>query len=144
MLGLVSAVYLFLTFIAHRNTSIPPAAIPTVVAVAVVVAVWVFAPGVLAAGRYSLPVGVRQAGLAAGAGAVISRYLVIRRRAREQPAGALDAVATPLLGVSLVLTSANWLVAVAAGIMVGTEIFRRAAASSGQGSRPLPRPPDTE
>ncbi len=130
--GLLGAVFLFLSFVAIRHAEVPRGVLPTMTAVAIVVGVWVFVPETLAVGSYRLPIGVRQAGLATGAGAVIARYLVLRRRARKQRTGALNLLATPLLGVCLVLTSANWLVAVAAGLMVGTDLVRRAGESAQQ------------
>ena len=113
-------------------------------AVAVVVGVWVFFPRVLAVGNLRLPFGLRQAGLATGAAGVLARYVALRRKARERPVGALKALATPLFGVCLVLSSANWLVSVAAVVMVATDAMRRVGGSSEQGSAPSDRPPDSE
>jgi hypothetical protein len=144
MLGLVGAVYMLLCYLSHRENPVPGSAIPPVVVAAVVTAVWVFLPGFLSAGEYWLPLGVRQAGLGAGAGAVVARYLTIRRLSREEPARALEVVGTPLLGVSLVLTSANWLVAIAAGILAASELVRRVARSVRQAPPPSPGPPDSE
>ena len=144
MLGLIGAVYLLLAYMSVRERSLPRAIVPMVVAVSGVVGVWVFAPGFLAVGSLELPLAVRQAGLAMGGAAIIARYATIRRPARGKSATVLAAMGTPLLGICLAVTSANWLVAVAAAVLVGTDLVRRAAASSGEDSQTPPLPPDTE
>ena len=152
MLGLIGAVYLLLAYMSMRERNLPQATIPTVVAVAVVVGVWVFAPAFLAVGSVRVPLAVRQAGLGVGGLAIVARYIAVRRGpkaryrspTRAKSTTVLGALATPLLGVCLAAASANWLVATAAAVLVGTDLVRRAAASAGEGSATSPPPPDTE
>ncbi len=144
MLGLISAVYLLLADMSVREHNLPRSIIPTVVAVSAVVGVWVFAPGFLTVGSLTAPLAVRQAGLAVGGLAIIARYAAIRQPAREKSAAIPGMLSTPLLGVCLAVTSANWLVAVAAAVLVGTDLVRRAATSAGEESTTPPLPPGTE
>ena len=152
MLGLIGAVYLLLAYMSVRKHNLPRTMIPTVMAVAAVVGVWVFAPAFLVVGSLKVPLAVRQAGLAVGGVAIVARYITVRRAPKAQYrspmrgkfAAVLDMLSTPLLGVCLAVTSANWLVAIAAAVLVGTELVRRVAASAGEDSTPPPPPPDTE
>lgn len=144
MLGLIGAVYLLLAYMSVRERTLPRAIVPTVVAVAIVVGVWVFAPEFLAAGSLKVPLAVRQAGLAVGAAAIVARYTTLRRSARGKSAPIPGMISTPLLGVSLALTSANWLVAIAAAVLVGTDLVRRVGVSAGEDPTPPSPPPDTE
>ena len=152
MLGLIGAVSLLLAYMSVRERNLPRTIVPTVVAVAIVVGVWVFAPEFLAAGSLRVPLAVRQAGLALGGAAIVARYTAIRQVAKaryQSPARGKSAtvpgvLSTPLLGVSLAMTSANWLVAIAAAVLVGTDLVRRVAVSACEDSTPPPPPPDTE
>ncbi len=144
MLGLIGAVYLLLAYMSVRERNLPRTMIPTVMAVAVVVGMWVFAPTFLVVGSLKVPLAVRQAGLAVGGVAIVARYIAVRRPTNGKSAAILGVVSTPLLGVCLAVTSANWLVAIAAAVLVGTDLVRRVAASAGEDSTPPPPPPDTE
>ena len=144
MLGLIGAVYLLLSYMSVRERNLPRTMIPTVMAVAVVVGMWIFAPTFLVVGSLKVPFGVRQAGLAVGGVAIVARYIAVRRPTNGKSAAILGVVSTPLLGVCLAVTSANWLVAIAAAVLVGTDLVRRVAASAGEDSTPPPPPPDTE
>lgn len=144
MLGLICAVYLLLAYISVRERGLPRTIVPTVMAVGIVVGLWVFAPAFLAVGSLRVPLAVRQAGLAVGGAAIVARYLAIRQPARGKSATVPGVLSTPLLGVSLAMTSANWLVAIAAAVLVGTDLVRRVAVSAGEDSTPPPPPPDTE
>ncbi|MBU8913034.1 MAG: hypothetical protein KOO61_03355 [Spirochaetales bacterium] len=144
MLGLIGAVYLLIAYMPMRERNFSRPMVPTVMAVAAVVGVWVFAPAFLVVGALDVPPAFRQAGLAVGGVAIVARYISARLRMRGRSAAALDVVSTPLLGVCLAVTSANWLVAIAAAVLVGTNLVRRAAASTGEDPTTPPPPPDTE
>ncbi len=144
MVGLIGAVYLLLAYMSVKEQGLPRTIIPTVVAVAAVVGVWVFAPGFLAVGSVNVPQAIRQAGLAVGAAAIVARYVAVRRTANGNSSAVFGALSVPLLGVSLAMASANWLVAIAAAVIVGTDLVRRVAASAGEDPTTPPPPPDTE
>ena len=144
MVGLIGAVYLFLTYVSIKDVALPRTMVPTVVVVAIVVGIWVFAPGFLAVGALSLPLQIRQAGLAVGGAAIVVRYMAIRRPGRGRSARILGALGTPLLGVCLAVASANWIVAVGVAVLVGTDLIRRAGGSSDPDSEQPPAPPSTE
>jgi hypothetical protein len=129
MVGLTGAVYLFLTYISIKDVNLPRAMVPAVVVVAIVVGIWVFAPGFLQAGAVDLPLRLRQAGLGIGGVAIVLRYVGIRRPGRGTSDRVLGALGAPLLGVCFALASANWIVAVAAVVLAGTDLVRRVGAS---------------
>ena len=125
MVGLICAVYLFLTYVTTSGVRIPRAEIPTVTAVAAVVLIWVFAPGFLSAGEFELPFRIRQVGLAFGAAGIIARYVGVRGAGGGKSGRILAPLAAPFLGIGLAVGSANWMVAVAAAVMVGSDLIRR-------------------
>ena len=152
MLGLICAVYLLLAYMSVRERDLPRTIVPTVMAVGIVVGLWVFAPEFLVAGSLGVPFAVRQTGLAVGGVAVVARYIAIRRvpeaEDRSSMSGKLAAIltelSTPLLGICMAVASANWLVAIAAAVLVATVLVRRAVVSARADSTTPPPPPDTE
>jgi hypothetical protein len=144
MVGLISAVYLFLTYISIKDVTLPRSMVPTVAVVAIVVGIWVFAPDFLEAGAVDLPLQLRRLGLVIGGAAIVVRYTRIRRPGSGNSDRILGALGAPLLGVCLAVATANWIVGVAAMVLVGTDLVRRVGGSRAADSKQSPPPPDNQ
>lgn len=135
MLGLLAALYLLIESMAARGTIGSPT-VPVVAASALVVALWVVAPGFMASGSFTVALPVRQAGLAIGAAAVIGRYVSVRRQSPDRVTICARAASMPLLAAALVIASANWLLAVPAAVLLAIHVIRLVGASSDEAHPP--------
>lgn len=99
---------------------------------------WIAGPGLLEAGEMPVPVEIRRLGLLSGATAVALRYAAVRARERSQrQRGVLAAAAGVLVLAAIGVTTANWLVTVAAAVsLAATARINLSGASSGEDPSP--------
>jgi hypothetical protein len=106
---------------------------------------WIIVPTVLDAGEIPVPVEIRRLGLLSGAIAVALRYGAVRARERSLRQRSVLAVAAGVLVLAAIgVTTANWLVTVAAAVsLAATARISPSGASSGEGPSPHQHRGDT-
>lgn len=134
MTGMSALIYLALTVMARQR-----AALPVVIAAVALVSAWAIAPGFLSFARFGIELTLRRAGLFVGVLGLILLYLPMRRSNLPGVVRRAGRFSHLVFACGLTLATANWVVAVAAGL-VAALTFRRAEASPSESDQPRKDP----
>ena len=142
MVGLTALVYLAVGFASHRGKWSPTLIV--VFVAAIVIGTWAVAPLFLSAGEFGVRIQLRQIGLLVSVTAVVVQYLSLRQTERSKVLERASRVSPVIYAAGLVLATANWLVAVAGGLISLTSILRRVEESPRESDPPSLPPQDDE